>query len=331
MYAQLKRAGVALGVIITVALVTGAVAARGAPAGNAATEWNTIAVDTLINLPGPAGGAPPASQVNVGMTQGAVFDAVNAIDRRYKPYLLIGAFPCDRLEGRGRRDRCVHRPRVHRLDGSREHPVPDQGRCVAVAGVALCRLARSNSQLVRQDAGDRRGERGGPGDDRREAGRRTVRAVSMDTEPGARTLAAPPRPDRADPRSNPVGRQHEAVRAAELVAVQDGGATCALVGHLGAGLQRGEGHRLGEQRRPHAHPDVHRPLVAEQPRRELERRRPAARRRLRGQPRRHGPSPRDGEPERGGRVDQLLERQVLLGLLAAVECDPESGRGRQPC
>ena len=93
MFAQLKRAGVALGVIITVALATGAVAARGAPAGNAATEWNTIAVDTLINLPGPAGGAPPASQVNVGMTQGAVFDAVNAIDRRYKPYLLIGRFP----------------------------------------------------------------------------------------------------------------------------------------------------------------------------------------------------------------------------------------------
>ena len=93
MYAQLTRAGVALGVILTVALAGGAVAARSAPAGNAAAEWNLVAVDTLVNLPGPAGGAPPASQVNMGMTQGAVYDAVNAIDRRYKPYLLTRRFP----------------------------------------------------------------------------------------------------------------------------------------------------------------------------------------------------------------------------------------------
>jgi hypothetical protein len=93
MTAQHTRAGVALGAIIAVALAIGVVAARGDPAGNAATEWNVTAVDTLVNLPGPAGGAPPASQVNVGMTQGAVFDAVNAIDRRYKPYLLTRRFP----------------------------------------------------------------------------------------------------------------------------------------------------------------------------------------------------------------------------------------------
>ena len=93
MNAQHMRAGVALGAIVAVALAIGAGAARGAPAGNAATEWNLVAVDTLINLPGPAGGAPPASQVNVGMTQGAVYDAVNAIEPRYKPYLLTRRFP----------------------------------------------------------------------------------------------------------------------------------------------------------------------------------------------------------------------------------------------
>ncbi len=87
------RAGVALGAILAVALAVGAVGAGGAQAANAATDWNLVAVDTLVNLPGPAGGAPPASQVNVGMTQGAVFDAVNAIDRRYKPYLLTRRFP----------------------------------------------------------------------------------------------------------------------------------------------------------------------------------------------------------------------------------------------
>lgn len=92
MNAQHTRAGVALGAIVAVALAIGVVAARGDPAGNSATEWNLVAVETLLSLPGPAGGAPPASQINVGMTQGAVFDAVNAIDRRYTPYLLTRRF-----------------------------------------------------------------------------------------------------------------------------------------------------------------------------------------------------------------------------------------------
>jgi hypothetical protein len=57
--------------------------------GAAVRAWNEIAVDTLIGLPGPAGGAPPAAQVHVAMVQGAVFDAVNAIGRRhYRPLLL---------------------------------------------------------------------------------------------------------------------------------------------------------------------------------------------------------------------------------------------------
>ena len=46
--------------------------------------------------------------------------------------------------------------------------------------------------------------------------------------------------------------------------------------------------------------------------------------------RRQRQAPRAAEPERGGRGDQLLERQVPLRLLAAVERDPTSGGGRQP-
>jgi hypothetical protein len=37
---------------------------------NAVTEWNLITVNALVNPPGPAGGAPPAAQINVGMTHG---------------------------------------------------------------------------------------------------------------------------------------------------------------------------------------------------------------------------------------------------------------------
>lgn len=65
-----------------------------AASGDAVRAWNEIAVNTLIGLPGPAGGAPPAAQVHVGMVQGAVFDAVNSIGRKhYEPYLLTQRFP----------------------------------------------------------------------------------------------------------------------------------------------------------------------------------------------------------------------------------------------
>jgi hypothetical protein len=67
--------------------------ARGQSEGNAVTGWNLIAVNTLNNLPGPAGGAPPAAQINLGMTQGAVYDAVNAIEpKHHRPYLLKRRF-----------------------------------------------------------------------------------------------------------------------------------------------------------------------------------------------------------------------------------------------
>jgi len=55
---------------------------------NAVTDWNRIASDTLIAFPGPAGGAGPTVQLNFGLTQGAVYDAVNAIEPRNRPYLL---------------------------------------------------------------------------------------------------------------------------------------------------------------------------------------------------------------------------------------------------
>jgi hypothetical protein len=74
--------------------VIGASAAPPAEAdATAVTQWNLIAVSTLTALPGPAGGAPPAAQINVGMVQGAVYDAVNAITpKHHRPYLLNRRF-----------------------------------------------------------------------------------------------------------------------------------------------------------------------------------------------------------------------------------------------
>jgi hypothetical protein len=60
---------------------------------NEVTHWNEIAMSTLLAFPPLAGGAPPAQQINMAMTQGAVYDAVNAIEPTHQPYLLTTQFP----------------------------------------------------------------------------------------------------------------------------------------------------------------------------------------------------------------------------------------------
>jgi hypothetical protein len=92
----MKSIRVSIATAVTLVVVLGGLSApaRGEPAGNAVTEWNMIAASTLLGLPGPAGGAPPASQIHMGMTQGAVYDAVNAIGPiHHRPYLLKRRFP----------------------------------------------------------------------------------------------------------------------------------------------------------------------------------------------------------------------------------------------
>jgi hypothetical protein len=62
------------------------------PVGTDASEvshWNQVAATTLVAFPGPNGGAPPAFQINMGMVQGAVYDAVNAIGpKHHRSYVL---------------------------------------------------------------------------------------------------------------------------------------------------------------------------------------------------------------------------------------------------
>jgi hypothetical protein len=75
------------------AAATLSASARSQSAGNTVTEWNLIAANTLVAMPAPAGGAGHALQINLGMTQGAVYDAVNAIEpRHHRPYLLQRRF-----------------------------------------------------------------------------------------------------------------------------------------------------------------------------------------------------------------------------------------------
>jgi hypothetical protein len=89
----MKAIGVAIAVAALVVGLRGPTPARGDPAVNAVTAWNAVAVNTLGGLPAPAGGAAPAAQINVGMVQGAVYDAVNATEpKHHRPYLLKRRF-----------------------------------------------------------------------------------------------------------------------------------------------------------------------------------------------------------------------------------------------
>jgi hypothetical protein len=73
--------------------IPGATAQRSPAGPNEVTKWNQIATSTLVLIPGPAGGAPPALQISMGMTQGAVYDAINAITpKHHRPYLLNRRF-----------------------------------------------------------------------------------------------------------------------------------------------------------------------------------------------------------------------------------------------
>jgi hypothetical protein len=71
-----------LPLLIAPALV--ALASPGVARADAVTDWNAIASTTIVTN---AGQPPPVSALSFAMVQGAVYDAVNAIDRGHQPYL----------------------------------------------------------------------------------------------------------------------------------------------------------------------------------------------------------------------------------------------------
>ena len=63
--------------------------ARGQTTENEAIRWNAIASTAILAAaPAGAGQAPQAGVLSLAMVQGAVYDAVNAIDGGYQPYLV---------------------------------------------------------------------------------------------------------------------------------------------------------------------------------------------------------------------------------------------------
>ena len=70
---------------LIIALVLVALASPTVTRADAVTDWNAIASTTIVTN---AGQPPPVSALSFAMVQGAVYDAVNAIDRGHRPYLV---------------------------------------------------------------------------------------------------------------------------------------------------------------------------------------------------------------------------------------------------
>ena len=88
-----RRMTTGAGLALVVAMIAPAGGASAQSGPNPVSHWNQIAVTTLLAFPGPAGSAPPALQVHIAMTQGAVYDAVNSITaKHHRPYLLDRRF-----------------------------------------------------------------------------------------------------------------------------------------------------------------------------------------------------------------------------------------------
>jgi hypothetical protein len=77
---QPKKISIMLLLIPLTALVSPSVVCA-----DAVTDWNLIASNAIVVT---AGQPPPVSVLHLAMVQGAVYDAVNAIDRGHQPYLV---------------------------------------------------------------------------------------------------------------------------------------------------------------------------------------------------------------------------------------------------
>jgi hypothetical protein len=76
-----------VGALVAVAALLSLAASAPARA-DTVVDWHKTAFHALTGPPPAAGQAPTVSTIHLAMVHGAVYDAVNAIDRRYQPYLV---------------------------------------------------------------------------------------------------------------------------------------------------------------------------------------------------------------------------------------------------
>jgi hypothetical protein len=76
-----------VGALVAVAALLSLAASAPARA-DTVVDWHKTAFSALTGPPPAAAQTPPVSTIHLAMLHGAVYDAVNAIDRRYQPYLV---------------------------------------------------------------------------------------------------------------------------------------------------------------------------------------------------------------------------------------------------
>ena len=279
---------VAVGALLGIPGIVGASAAPPATAdATAVMQWNVIAVSTLTGfpgpgIPGPAGGAPPASQINMGMVQGAVYDAVNAITpKHHRPYLLKKRF------ANTASDEAAVATAAYLVLKNIVETVPQTitfpNRATLLATLASQYEAALNAipDSLFKDQGIAAGTAAAQAmiDARKDDGRFGPSQFVPNANPGFFDPVAPNGTTVLDPTPWVGGvepflmRSSSQFRSAGPLALNSA-AYAAEVNEVKALGGDGVVDALG----PNGNPDVHRQVVAEQPRRELERRRPPAHR-----------------------------------------------------
>ena len=165
------------------------------------TDWNDIASTAIV---GGAGQPPPVAVLSFAMVQGAVYDAVNAIDRGHRPYLVEpAARPTDS------KDAAAATAAFRVLDGLFSRPA-----CSAPSAVrSLAR--RHRRRTPRREGGRNRRRRTGRGRDARRPRRRRPGRPGQPRDYGTTPGVYRPTPPLFGPDPAPVGRQRPAVPRAQ--------------------------------------------------------------------------------------------------------------------
>ena len=331
---------VAVGAVVGALGVLSASAAPPAEAdATSVTQWNLTAASTLAGLPMPAGGAAPATQISMGMVQGAVYDAVNAITpKHHRPYLLTRRF------GNTASDEAAVATAAYLVLKNIVETVP-QSITFPTRGTVLASLEtqyNASKNAIPDSPSKDQGIAAGTAaaqamiDARQDDGRFGPSQFVPNANPGYWDPVAPNGTTAPDPtpwvggvepflmQSSSQFRSPDpyASNRADALASAAYAADVNEVKAIG-----GDGVVTPSTR--NGRPDVYRQVVAEQPHGELERRRPPAHRTKPSRHFRRRPSSRDGKPRGGGRGHQHLEQQVPLQLLATVSGDPQGGSRRQ--
>ena len=292
-----------------------------ATASDIVTQWNLHATNALIR----DGGQGAAATVHLAMVHGAVYDAVNAIDRRHAPYL--GPLWAKRSFSQDAAAATAAYVVLTRSNPGLVDPAnPGVPRAVAEATL---RAVAGRDPGRPGEMGRRRGRRGrGVAHDPRPPAGRPLRSVPLHAGDRDRQVA----PDSAldGQRSVRVAQGRQTVHDPQLHAVRLAASAAADERALRKGLRGGQDARRREQRGARAGPDGRGALLGRRQRgRHMGDAAPHDRRPAPDDDSRQRALLRDAQHDRRRQPDYHLGEQGQVLLMEALPRDPRGWRGRQ--